>query len=181
MKTTSCALLGVALLGLPGLAFSQAYKCGTGDQVVYQQAPCAGGTKLRSVPDPPDPNTLEGRVELAIAKRQVFIGMTRSEIVRSWGRPTKNNKSINSRSTHEQWVYERDRITDTSTSILRTAFFAAFSRLNEALLTRSSGWHRLTTPGHRCHGPSAATRHLPPRAAVLERWRRENQHRGAQE
>jgi Protein of unknown function (DUF2845) len=101
-------LLSVTLC-LPYLAYAQAYKCIVNGASVFQQQPCTGGTKL-DVPPPPDPNSRDGRIALAVAKKQVFIGMSEEEVVRSWGKPNKINRSVNARNIHEQWIYERGEI-----------------------------------------------------------------------
>ncbi len=44
-------------------------------------------------------------VERAIAEKQVMIGMTREQVIRSWGEPEKVNTTINARGTSEQFVY----------------------------------------------------------------------------
>lgn len=48
----------------------------------------------------------EARVDAAIAKREVFIGMTRDEVIVSWGRPQASNVTLTARGKHEQLVYE---------------------------------------------------------------------------
>lgn len=97
------------IFSMPGVAQSQAYKCAVNGAVVFQQQPCEGGTKLNVAP-PPDPSTRAGRLELAIAGKRVFIGMTEEEVLRSWGKPNKINKSISARSVHEQWIYENGKV-----------------------------------------------------------------------
>jgi Protein of unknown function (DUF2845) len=109
MKLRSVSLL-MLIACIPTLSLAQAYRCTVNGEVVYQQLPCQGaGTKL-NVPKPPDPETREGRLSLAIAKKEVFIGMTSEEVVRSWGKPNKINRSVSARSVHEQWIYERGSI-----------------------------------------------------------------------
>lgn len=95
----------------PALVMAQAYKCMVDGQTVFQQIPCEGGVKL-NVPSPPNPKTREGRVALAIERGQVFIGMTEEEVVASWGRPSKINRSQTARSISEQWIYRRASIGD---------------------------------------------------------------------
>jgi hypothetical protein len=41
----------------------------------------------------------------AIRNRQVAIGMTRCMALAAWGSPERNNSSVGSYGTHEQWVY----------------------------------------------------------------------------
>jgi hypothetical protein len=98
---------------LPGFALAQAYRCTVNGQTVYQQAPCIDGKKL-DVASPPDPNSRDGRVAAAIAKRQVVIGMTEEEVIRSWGRPDKLNRTLTARTVSEQWIYERGSISQST-------------------------------------------------------------------
>ena len=103
------ALLATTLAGLaswPVDVCAQAYRCTVNGATVFQQSPCEGGVKL-AVPAPPDPNSRNGQVSQAIALRRVIIGMTAEEVVRSWGRPNKVNRSISAAGTNEQWIYER--------------------------------------------------------------------------
>lgn len=44
--------------------------------------------------------------EAAIARRQVFIGMTRDEVIAAWGSPRRSNVTLNAYGKHEQLVYE---------------------------------------------------------------------------
>jgi hypothetical protein len=101
------AIVSWALLASPCAALCQAYKCIVDGSTVFQQQPCAGGTKLNVAP-PPEVGSREWRVTNAIAKKEVFIGMTDQEVVRSWGRPDKTNKTISRDSRSEQWIYRRD-------------------------------------------------------------------------
>ncbi len=41
------------------------------------------------------------------AQGKVRVGMTAEQCERAWGKPTKINRTRTSRSTHEQWVYDR--------------------------------------------------------------------------
>jgi hypothetical protein len=108
MSSIRFGILALGLLAsLSESALAQAYKCSTNGAVVFQQTPCQGGVKLDVAP-PPEPNSREARVATAIAKKRVFIGMTDTEIVRSWGKPDKINRSISDRNVNEQWIYERD-------------------------------------------------------------------------
>lgn len=100
------AALVIVLLSATG-AQAQAYRCTVDGKTVFQQAPCSDGQRLRYVPDAPAEGSREARVATAIARREVFIGMTRDEVLRSWGPPSKNNKTIRATSVSEQWVYDR--------------------------------------------------------------------------
>lgn len=110
LQMTRPSLLALLLLitSAPTAVVAQAYKCVVGGSIVYQQNPCQGGTKL-DIPPPPDPNTREGRMAIAIAKKQIVIGMTAAEVVQSWGKPDKINSSATRENRNEQWVFSSDR------------------------------------------------------------------------
>ena len=104
--------MAVSALGLAvSCAHGQAFKCTAKGGVVFQQIPCEGGTQLQ-VAKPPDPDGRDALVNKAIASRKVAVGMTRDEVVRSWGRPDKINASVGSYGRHEQWIYRRANIAD---------------------------------------------------------------------
>lgn len=44
---------------------------------------------------------------MAICKGKIFVGMTREQVIASWGRPEEINESVGVWGTHEQWVYYR--------------------------------------------------------------------------
>jgi len=46
-------------------------------------------------------------IKEAIRNKQVMIGMTKDDVIASWGRPDDINRSISASGTSEQWVYER--------------------------------------------------------------------------
>lgn len=94
------------VLALPvGATAQQLYRCGS----TYQDAPCPGGTALNIRNEPAAPDSHERRVLRAIGLREVFPGMTADEVVRSWGKPDKINRTVVDGSVSEQWVYERTR------------------------------------------------------------------------
>jgi hypothetical protein len=92
-------------------------KCTAPDgQVVYQDAPCFGsqpGDKVNlSGAGQAQPNSAGARgdrVALAISNREVAVGMTGPEVLRSWGRPTKVNTTVSAAGKREQWVYRHGR------------------------------------------------------------------------
>ena len=90
---------------------AQAYKCTIDGKPVFQQVPCDGGVKL-TVPKPPDPESREAKVGSAIARGKVFVGMTSEEVIRSWGKPDRINRTVTARTITEQWIYENDSISD---------------------------------------------------------------------
>src|SRR5574337_405170 len=48
-----------------------------------------------------------GRAREAVQSHRVFVGMTAEDARKSWGEPTKINRTITAGSTNEQWVYRR--------------------------------------------------------------------------
>ena len=44
-------------------------------------------------------------VKSDIRKRYVHIGMTKDQVLISWGRPNDINRTVGTWGTHEQWVY----------------------------------------------------------------------------
>lgn len=54
--------------------------------------------------NPINPEWDDSTVE-RIKAGKVAIGMSREQVLLSWGPPQKNNKSVGSYGTHEQWVY----------------------------------------------------------------------------
>lgn len=105
-------------------------KCTLPDgKLVYQDAPCAAAAKSMErvnisgagVGDLASQGAQQARYEvakaaraervaLAIARGEVFIGMSADEVVESWGRPTRVNTSVGAYGRHEQWVYQRGRL-----------------------------------------------------------------------
>lgn len=114
---TGKVVFGVALvLFCLDASAKNIYKCGD----TYQDLPCAGAAAGEVVgkikPDAPlSPErkkqleqeqkemARDSRIFDAIANRQVVIGMTSNQLIRSWGNPDYINQS----SSADQWVYER--------------------------------------------------------------------------
>lgn len=108
MRKAHAALLGLCIVAFANSASAQLYKCDTAGKTVYQEKPCdgAGGKKLNIRKEAP-PGSHEARVQAAIAKGEVFPGMAEQEVLQSWGRPTRINRSVRANSVSEQWIYER--------------------------------------------------------------------------
>jgi hypothetical protein len=119
IKTIAAAAL-LTLATAPAWAVN---KCtGPDGAVVFQDAPCAGKGEVVRVTgagqaDPSSQGAQYWQREAAkqkrtaaaeqnIAQRKVAIGMNADEVVASWGRPSKINKTITASGTSEQWVYE---------------------------------------------------------------------------
>ena len=85
------------------------YRCAApGGGTLYQQEPCAGGTKV-VVPGRlnPDTSDADAKVEHAARTGKVMVGMTAAQVERAWGRPLKINRTVAANVTSEQWIYGR--------------------------------------------------------------------------
>lgn len=115
------AIAAAALAVSPAWAVN---KCtGPDGAVVFQDAPCVGkGEVVRIIgAGQADPSSQGAQywkreasrqkrtaaVEEAIAQGKVSIGMTTDEVLSSWGKPSKINKTITTGGTKEQWVFQR--------------------------------------------------------------------------
>lgn len=118
-------LWAFALGWFAGVANAQPFKCVFGGATVYQQQQCDGGKPVNtSGAGRADPNSSAAiqlqrdianvkwrdKVNDAITRSQVMVGMTAEDVVRSWGRPEKINRTMTARVTREQWVYRRGGI-----------------------------------------------------------------------
>ena len=130
MVVVSRLLLSVTLC-LPYLAYAQAYKCIVNGASVFQQQPCTGGTKL-DVPPPPDPNSRDGRIALAVAKKQVFIGMSEEEVVRSWASQTRSIEASTLATFMSSGSTSVEKSGTANTSTSRTECSVAFNRPSDA-------------------------------------------------
>ena len=102
MKTVAVIL---ALVALPAAA---QYKCvSAGGAVSFQQNPCEQGAKEAKL-DLPAAAPSDGReyIRVAIANRRFVIGMTKAEVMQSWGaRPSPRiHRSVVGGVVHEQMV-----------------------------------------------------------------------------
>lgn len=113
-----------------GAAFSmhslaQPYKCTVDGKTVYQQTRCEGGSQVNTsgagAADPTSSAAQQTQREIAAMKRKqqvdeavlqgkVFIGMTGAEVMRSWGRPSKINRTLTVGRASEQWIYRRGKV-----------------------------------------------------------------------
>ena len=101
-------VLILALLAAPAAA-QTLYRCDVDGKPVYQQVPCPGGRVIATPPPPTAADDWRGRVALAIARQRVILGMSADEVVRSWGRPQRVNRTVTGSNTTEQWVYRESR------------------------------------------------------------------------
>jgi hypothetical protein len=117
----SIRLTVAALFLIPCLASGvQPFKCTVSGRVVYQQVPCDGGSKVDTSGaghgDRSSRAAMQAQQEVlevqrkeqidrAVLSRKIFIGMLAEDVVRSWGRPSKINKTLTVSGLEEQWVY----------------------------------------------------------------------------
>jgi hypothetical protein len=57
--------------------------------------------------DPRKTYKWDEKIWSAIDKGEVFLGMTKQQVIMSWGKPERINRTVISSSTSEQWVYGR--------------------------------------------------------------------------
>jgi len=122
-------MLPIALLSAPAVAAT--YKCqDAAGKIIYQQTPCPNTHQEQDLhirdttPSAPStglrPDEVElyknikqrERFNLLIRRGKIVLGMSKSDVRRSWGDPTDINRTIRESGTHEQWVY-RGRGVDT--------------------------------------------------------------------
>jgi len=48
---------------------------------------------------------LSPKTKEAILKGYIHLGMTRDQVLASWGKPYDKSESVGSWGTHEQWIY----------------------------------------------------------------------------
>ena len=132
MDEFACSLASffvVAALALPLLVHAQTYKCTVDGRAIYQEKRCEGAQVVNisgaGKGDPTSTGSQSAQREVAYAKRalqvdtavgqgNVLVGMTASEVRRSWGNPTQVNRTVSGRGTDEQWVYSvKDRYLET--------------------------------------------------------------------
>jgi hypothetical protein len=110
------AVIALCLVATP--AISQVIRCETPSGIVYQQAQCEGGRQIGLGGASASParaklvvDLAREQAETAIAKGQVFVGMTREDLARSWGQPTTiRSGHIGTREVSEEWVYRREKL-----------------------------------------------------------------------
>ncbi|WP_432460819.1 hypothetical protein [Agarivorans sp. QJM3NY_25] len=116
---SSCIILLLATLLSPGDAKATIYQCGDNS---FQQTPCASGHSQTIEVDPPQasstPNAaaknrgdlaLQYKYRTAMIQHKIMPGMTKKQVLRSWGTPTKKNDSFLQGVSRSQWVYERGK------------------------------------------------------------------------
>lgn len=119
-------ILAAAIIAAP-IAQAEIYKCVVDDKTTFSQVPCASdavAVEPQYAVPPPGAALDQARInqqiqklahqhdlrqlrEKQIAEGKVGIGMTPEEVTRSWGSPTKVNRSVYASGVKEQWVYRR--------------------------------------------------------------------------
>lgn len=118
-------LVALALGCFAASVAAQPFRCVVDGRAVYQQQRCDGGRQVNtSGAGKADPNSTESikmrndveyikwrdKVNEAIGRGRVMVGMTADDVVRSWGQPEKINRTLTANVTREQWVYRGPRI-----------------------------------------------------------------------
>lgn len=120
-------LSAVALVVFSVNAEARVYTCEVGGKKVFQSTPCAAGDAPMElhVPKAGEPGGFdhvqyyreqnrkleeEKAIEDAIRGKRVRLGMTKDQVIRSWGKPDKINRSVYESGSSEQWVYRVDRV-----------------------------------------------------------------------
>ena len=67
----------------------------------------------------------------AIRNGEVIIGMTKEEVTRSWGHPTKINRSVGVGYASEQWIYDRGHIGRTQYLYMENGVLRSFQSPGE--------------------------------------------------
>ena len=126
MSRNICFAL-IVLLAATEESSAQMYKCKYASGNTYSDEPCPPGrlvkvidvTQQRTAAQ--ERNSIEQQLLVAkdkmklrkieaIKMEQVVTGMTASEVVRSWGQPTKINRTVIAGKVSEQWIYRRGGI-----------------------------------------------------------------------
>lgn len=112
----------VLVLAIAPCIVGAQYRCEDGGRTVYQQHPCPNGKKVdTSGAGQADLNSaaaVAARAEVERARRsdavrklvaesRVGVGMTADEVIDSWGRPSKVNRTVTQAGATEQWIYRR--------------------------------------------------------------------------
>lgn len=115
-------VLAMALAGATMSAQAQVYKCKEGGRVVFSDVPCIQGSEQVKVAPAAghwdaesaarvqqENSALQAKVRRldAIRERRVYVGMTRDDVIESWGRPDSVNRDVYAGAVKEQWIYER--------------------------------------------------------------------------
>ncbi len=97
---------------------AQTFRCVVEGKTIYQQQPCEGGTKLKAEAAP-DPRGREYRLNRAIALKQVFVGMTEEELLRSRGKPFHIASVQASDGPADVWYYEKSSVSPRQSVMVR--------------------------------------------------------------
>lgn len=100
MKLKSIAFAVTVVLS--SSAYAGAYKCQVDGKTVYQQSPCTGQTETAT-----EMKIVDNGKSTGLIKGNVKIGMSKDDVIWSWGKPTKINDSYVAGHVNEQWVYDR--------------------------------------------------------------------------
>jgi hypothetical protein len=100
------------------VSHAQTYRCTMDGKTVYQQQPCEGGAKLKTEVAP-DPRSREFQVSRAIALKQVIVGMTTEELLRSRGKPFHIANVQASNGPADVWYYDKNSVSPRQSVMVR--------------------------------------------------------------
>lgn len=110
-------LIPLLLSCIPLASHAKVYMCEEEGKTTFSQTPCIGEMQVIEVKEDystgNEPNqslidqNREREVYLAIRSKKIMPGMTKKELIRSWGKPTKINSSGGSYGSRDQYVYRR--------------------------------------------------------------------------
>lgn len=95
-------LLAACIASTPAWAV---YKCkNEHGRTVYQEVPCEStssqGKKIDATPS-------ANGVTMESEYGKIYIGMTPTQVINTWGKPNKINETVSQYGNREQWVYRR--------------------------------------------------------------------------
>lgn len=96
----------LSLLLFPLNTQAKVYKCTLDDVTEFSQTPCDDNNEPIEVKEgySPDKST-SGKILTLILQNKISIGMSRNDVIKSWGKPDDINSNTGSYGSREQWVY----------------------------------------------------------------------------
>lgn len=111
-------LAATALAMLATSVGAQTFRCTVDGKTVYQQQPCEGGKAIQADRGL-DPGSREFRLARAIATKQVFVGMTEAELIRSRGKPADIVGVKASDGPADVWYYDKTAVSPRQSVMVR--------------------------------------------------------------
>lgn len=110
MKISRKVLTAVALTLISSSPAWAVYKCKNKfDRIIYQEQPCemtaTQGQKIDATPS-------ASGVSDDSSFNTISIGMTDKQVIQTWGKPHKINRTVSKYGSREQWIYYRSKHRD---------------------------------------------------------------------